>query len=90
MAICKWCKKEMMDPKVVTCKANKKIEFTDEVTLKATTFHFGESTGRCSDCNIKHGGNHHPGCDIERCPKCGGQLISCDCTIKKQLIFKKG
>ena len=36
---------------------------------------------RCHDCNIvnKKGNTHHFGCDIERCPKCKGQLISCDC-----------
>lgn len=40
----------------------------------------GESDdARCPDCNAKMGHYHHPGCDNERCPKCGGQLISCDC-----------
>jgi hypothetical protein len=25
------------------------------------------------------GGYHHPGCDMEICPRCGNQLITCDC-----------
>jgi hypothetical protein len=34
---------------------------------------------RCYDCAVANSGYHHPGCDAERCPKCGGQLISCGC-----------
>jgi hypothetical protein len=34
---------------------------------------------RCHDCHITRGSLHHPGCDMERCPKCGGQLIGCGC-----------
>lgn len=34
---------------------------------------------KCRDCGIRPGGFHHPGCDSERCPRCGGQLISCGC-----------
>ena len=33
----------------------------------------------CHDCNCREGEFHLPGCDMERCPFCGGQLISCDC-----------
>ena len=29
----------------------------------------------CHDCGAKLGEYHHPGCDMERCPKCGKQLI---------------
>lgn len=36
-------------------------------------------TTRCHDCNALFGHLHHWGCDAERCPACGGQLISCDC-----------
>lgn len=32
---------------------------------------------RCDDCGVKPGGVHHFGCDMERCPSCGGQLIMC-------------
>jgi hypothetical protein len=36
-----------------------------------------ESNGRCRNCNVAPGGLHHAGCDVERCPICGGQRISC-------------
>lgn len=37
----------------------------------------------CRDCGCSEGELHHPGCDMERCPFCGGQLISCDCAYEK-------
>jgi len=33
----------------------------------------------CHDCKAKVGEHHGSGCDTEQCPKCGGQLIGCDC-----------
>jgi hypothetical protein len=38
---------------------------------------------RCHDCGAQEGEFHKPGCDMERCPFCGGQLISCECAYKK-------
>jgi len=35
----------------------------------------------CADCGRKTGENHGECCDIERCPKCKGQFISCGCEF---------
>jgi hypothetical protein len=34
----------------------------------------------CHDCGAKEGQIHDLGCDMEYCPFCGGQLISCECV----------
>jgi hypothetical protein len=37
----------------------------------------------CGDCGAQEGMLHAPGCDMERCPFCGGQLMSCECPYEK-------
>lgn len=76
MATCDWCIQEMTDKAVVTCAGNTEVEFPDGTTLPPIPYPYDNP---CHDCGIHTGGFHHPGCDVERCPKCQGQLISCGC-----------
>lgn len=39
---------------------------------------------KCPDCDVAPGQFHDPGCDVERCPYCGHQLIGCDCQENKK------
>lgn len=37
----------------------------------------------CGDCSAKAGQYHALGCDLEECPKCYHQMISCGCGIQE-------
>ena len=40
----------------------------------------------CHDCGVTELRYHHPGCDMELCPQCRGQLISCECELDDQVL----
>lgn len=83
-AVCAFCH-QRMDNHCDDCGANRLVEFPDGKTIPAERWKpegwvEGQSYDyRCHDCNITAGHYHHPGCDMERCPRCGGQLIACGC-----------
>lgn len=37
--------------------------------------------GRCGDCGVEPGGFHHLGCDLQQCPRCQRQLLTCGCPF---------
>jgi len=41
----------------------------------------------CHDCGAVKGQYHCTGCDIEECPRCHGQLLSCDCRTEQDIEY---
>ncbi len=39
----------------------------------------------CPDCGAEPAEFHEEGCDIEQCPYCGRQLLSCACASRPPL-----
>lgn len=82
MAKCMKCDREMFSANgcsIGTVTVNGKV-FNRIRVGDPGDFDEGENkTIRCHDCNALYGHFHHWGCDAERCPVCGHQLISCDC-----------
>jgi hypothetical protein len=81
-ATCSLCEREMTEN--TSCDTTQVIVFEDG--SRENPIRVGgagdPTTSTCHDCNAPTGGYHHPMCDMERCPKCGGQLISCKCHVK--------
>lgn len=83
MAKCEYCEKDMLKAKGcvrVPIMHNGK-EYEPVKVGDPGDFYYGEYNKDtvCGDCGAHYGHYHHPGCDRERCPICGGQLIFCGC-----------
>jgi len=74
---------EMCDERTTTCKKYTSVEFPDGTKMSPVPYTPPEIEVRCHDCNIAAGGFHHDGCDMEICPRCGGQFFGCSCFVSE-------
>ncbi len=82
MATCTYCGREMRTatsckrtPWILQGREYAPIPYGEEERTEG-----GHLYHRCPDCGVARGGFHHPACDIEECPRCHQQLISCGCA----------
>jgi len=89
MAFCKACNQEMHEaPGCILNPINTADGVLDPIKFGNETDpewkEYVTKAQRCGDCGAKPGNYHHTGCDIEECPRCHGQLLSCDCLIEDE------
>ena len=81
MAVCRWCEQEMTTASSCTVG----VFHLDGRPVEMIAF--GAEPGartlrlRCDDCGVARGGYHHPGCDMQRCPVCRAQMMTCGCRF---------
>ena len=74
MAKCDFCGQEMLEAQ--GCRQR----YIGQIPYGAETAYAGLSLPtRCRDCNVEVGQYHHPGCDIEECEVCHGQMLVDEC-----------
>jgi hypothetical protein len=81
MAVCPLCTREMrdsvsctIDPFIIGTKLYEPLPWGRERRFGRPRPNFA-----CPDCATPPGGIHHHGCDVEQCPVCHGQAITCSC-----------
>ena len=81
MAVCSWCFTDMMIAQ--SCAVDVLHRHGVPISMIPCGREFGwpRTVTTCGDCGVSRGGWHHPGCDMQQCPSCGGQMLSCDCRF---------
>jgi len=76
MAVCTWCEREM------TIADSCSVEVLHRHGEPVAMIRLGRrAEQRCGDCGTAPGGFHHLGCDMQRCPVCRRQMITCGCRF---------
>lgn len=82
MAVCQECQREMLT--ALSCTVST-LHFGGDAVPVVPHGCDGatgpDGGGRCGDCGVQVGGFHHLGCDMQRCPRCRRQLLSCGCPF---------
>jgi hypothetical protein len=76
-----WAARIAAAQRKATCWKNGR-EF-DRIRYGCEEDDWGATSHPCGDCGVQKGEYHVPGCDVERCPSCGGQAIGCECSSSK-------
>jgi hypothetical protein len=80
MALCDYCEQDMLTAEsCVFSKYEIEGESFSPVPFGAESGGWNPEGMVCHDCGVAPYAFHHPGCDVEECPRCRMQLISCDC-----------
>ncbi|MCU1355150.1 MAG: hypothetical protein JWM89_568 [Acidimicrobiales bacterium] len=81
MAACNYCSQEMLDGISYSVEVLHRdgAPFPLKPFGKDRQGRYKRPDGRCGDCGVPVGGFHHLGCDVQRCPCCRHQMISCGC-----------
>ena len=88
-ARCELCGKDMLESKgctVADIHIGGRVYKRVPVGGRGDFLEGASEDARCGDCGAQLGHYHHWGCDCERCPACGRQLISCNC----ENVFAQG
>lgn len=80
MALCSYCMQDMTT--APSCCFEALHRNGVHIALAPHRPSNGRSRGKaCDDCGVSPCGWHHLGCDLQRCPMCRGQLLSCGCDF---------